>query len=164
MNSFAEGAGVDPREREDVREVIHRALDEEPELGLEPQAILSLARRRLRARRYAGIGGVAAAVAGVTLGASLLSGPVDAPGMVGPAEVGRVSTTVPSVPQVTTTSPTPTTPSPMAPSQPEVGPSPTSKSTVHAPGTQSPRPTTPRSAPATSEPAAVSVSPTTTKR
>ncbi|MBC6448920.1 hypothetical protein [Actinokineospora xionganensis] len=157
MNSF-EGAEVDPRERDDVREVIHRALDEEPELGLEPQEILSLARRRLRTRRYAGIGGVAAAVAGVTLGATLLTGPVEAPGMIGPAEVGRVSTTAP---QVTTTPPPPTvSPSPMPP------PSTTTKSTVRAPAppTASLRPTTPRSAPATSEPAPESVSPTTTRR
>lgn len=158
MNSFAEGAEVDPREREDVREMIHRALDEEPELGLEPHAILSLARRRQRVMRYAGIGGVAAAVAGVTLGATLLTGPVDAPGMVGPAEVGRVTTT--------TTAPvfsTPTTPSPQDPPTSDT----TIKSTVRAPeppAVTSARPSGPRSVPATSEPSAVSVSPTTTRR
>lgn len=161
MNSFAEGAETDPRERDDVRSVIHRALDEEPELGLEPQEILSLARRRLRTRRYAGIGGVAAAVAGVTLGATLLTGPIEAPGMVGPAEVGRVTTTAPSVPP-TTPPPTTVSPSPMPP------PSATTKSTVRAPepptSTAVLRPTTPRSAPATSEPAPASVSPTTTRR
>ncbi|MGH3862361.1 hypothetical protein [Actinokineospora sp.] len=162
MNSFAEGAETDPRERDDVRSVIHRALDEEPELGLEPQEILSLARRRLRTRRYAGIGGVAAAVAGVTLGATLLTGPVEAPGMVGPAEVGRVTTTAPTVPQVVTTPPTTVSPSPMNP------PSASTKSTVRPPGPPAPtaflRPSIPRSAPVTSAPSPASVSPTTTRR
>lgn len=160
MNSFAEGAEVDPRERDDVREMIHRALDEEPELRLEPHAILSLARRRQRVMRYAGIGGVAAAVAGVTLGATLLTGPVEAPGMVGPAELGRVSTTT-TAPQVVST---PTTPAPQEP--PSSGPNTTIKSTVRPPApptATSVRPSGPRSVPSTSEPTAAG-STTTTRR
>lgn len=67
---------VDERERADVRQLIDRALGTEPELQLQPEAVLGQAQRRERTIRFVSAGSVVAAVAAATVGvALLLTGP-----------------------------------------------------------------------------------------
>lgn len=106
---------------DDVKALLGRALDPEPPLVLDRERVLAEGRRGLRARRTAAIGGAAAAVAVVVIGATALSGGVSSlpDQRVQPAGPGSsAAASAPAPPDVVPVSsaPVPTTPTAPPPS------------------------------------------------
>ncbi|GLW92345.1 hypothetical protein [Actinokineospora globicatena] len=106
---------------DDVRDLLGRALGDEPPLGIDREAVFADGRRRLRRRRVAATGGVAAAVAVAVFGAAMLSS-----GAIGLSQPEVLPAAPPSV--TTTRVPAPVEPVPTTPTK-----APSSTITTHRP-------------------------------